>query len=128
MKRIMWAALLIAGPALGQVYKCNQGGSVVFTSAPCDADSKPIDVRPATGAGGPVDAMQAINNRRIATGRVGVGMTARQVRASWGAPHKINVSHYASGVAEQWIYYRDEQHISAQYVHFQNGIVSSVSD
>ena len=51
MKRIMWAALLIAGPALGQVYKCNQGGSVVFTSTPCDTGAKPLDVKPASGQG-----------------------------------------------------------------------------
>lgn len=51
MKRIIWVALLIAGPALGQVYKCNQGGSVVFTSTPCDTGAKPLDVRPASGQG-----------------------------------------------------------------------------
>jgi multidrug resistance efflux pump len=51
MKRIIWVALLIAGPALGQVYKCNQGGGVIFTSTPCDTNAKPLDVRPASGQG-----------------------------------------------------------------------------
>lgn len=77
---------------------------------------------------GSYDPAASIANQNIATGRVGPGMTPRQVRASWGAPHKINSSLHASGSTEQWIYYRDEQHIRAQYVHFSNGVVSSVSD
>ena len=123
------AAAFTAAPVSAQVYKCKDaGGTTVYSAQPCAIDAKPIDVRPASGQGGPVNELAAANNRRIATGRVGPGMTAAQVRASWGSPHKINQSVYTSGVAEQWIYYRDANHIRAQYVYFQNGVVSSVSD
>lgn len=44
----------IASPALSQVYKCTEGGKVVFSDYPCQrTDAKMIDVRPA--AGGPVN-------------------------------------------------------------------------
>lgn len=44
----------IASPALSQVYKCTEGGRVVFSDYPCQrTDAKMIDVRPA--AGGPVN-------------------------------------------------------------------------
>ena len=131
MNRILIVILTAAAAsaAQAQVYKCKDAsGTTGFSSQPCAPDAKPIEVKPASGKGGPVDEMTAINNRRIASGRVGPGMTAAQVRGAWGAPHKINQSFYSSGVTEQWIYYRDENHIRAQYVHFSNGIVSSVSD
>ena len=114
-------------PAGAQVFKCKEGSTTVFSATPCGVDSKKIEVRPAAGAG-VYDPAAATANTLIATGRVATGMTAAQVRGSWGAPSKINRSVYASGTTEQWIYYRDDQHIRAQYVHFSNGIVSSVSD
>lgn len=124
---LVLAALCCALPAAVQVYKCKDGTTTVFSSQPCGANAVAIDVKPAAGAGS-YNPAASIANQNIATGRVGPGMTPRQVRASWGAPHKINSSIHASGSTEQWIYYRDEQHIRAQYVHFSNGVVSSVSD
>lgn len=130
MKRIALAfalAALVAAPAVAQVYKCQQGGVTVFSGAPCGADSKKMDVKPAAGAG-VYDPDAANANTMIATGRVTIGMTTAQVRGSWGAPSKINKSLYASGSTEQWIYYRDPDHIHSQYVHFRNGVVTSVSN
>lgn len=43
-------AALIAMPASGQVYKCKEGGTTVFSAQPCGAGSQAIDVRPASGA------------------------------------------------------------------------------
>lgn len=56
----------------------------------------------------------------IAQGKIGVGMTADQVRAAWGKPERINSSLYASGTHEQWVYRGD------QYVYFENGIMTSL--
>lgn len=130
MKRIAIAIALFASlamPAVAQVYKCKEGGTTVFSAQPCGADAQKLNVRPAAGAGS-YDPAAATANTMIATGRVAVGMTPAQVRGSWGAPNKINQSLYASGSTEQWIYYRDAAHIQAQYVHFRNGVVSSVYD
>ncbi|SEQ85434.1 DUF4124 domain-containing protein [Giesbergeria anulus] len=56
---------------------------------------------------------------------VSVGMLPSQVKAAWGIPSAINETMTASGKSEQWIYSRGSQ--SAQYVHFFNGAVISVS-
>lgn len=128
MKSVVVALLCCAAVAAeAQVYKCKEGATTVFSSVPCGSEAVSVQVRPATGAG-VYDPDSAVVNRNIATGRVGTGMTPREVRAAWGAPSKINTSLYASGSVEQWVYYRDAQHIRAQYVHFRNGVVSSVTD
>lgn len=44
-------ALLTAVPAGAQVYKCKDGATTVFSSIPCAADARRIDVRPAAGGG-----------------------------------------------------------------------------
>lgn len=51
--------------------------------------------------------------------RVGIGMTAAQVRLSWGAPESINTTTYASGDHDQWVY-------GNSYVYLENGIVTAV--
>lgn len=53
-KALMLMAILVSPAGYAQVYKCNEGGRVVFSDYPCQrADAKTIDVRPA--AGGPVN-------------------------------------------------------------------------
>lgn len=49
---IATAALLFSVPATAQVYKCKEGATTVFSSIPCAADARRIDVRPAAGGGG----------------------------------------------------------------------------
>lgn len=51
---VLMIGLFVMTGAQAQVYKCNEGGRVVFSDYPCQkSDSKTIDVRPA--AGGPVN-------------------------------------------------------------------------
>ena len=50
-----------------------------------------------------------------------LGMTAEQLRASWGAPSKINRTVVTRGTHEQWIY-------GSTYVYVENGLVSSWQD
>ena len=58
--------------------------------------AKRAELRARGWAPGIVDAILA--------GRVVLGMTAAQVRASWGAPNAINQTIGPSGVTEQWVY------------------------
>lgn len=62
-KFVAMVALLTAMPASAQVYKCKEGATTVFSSLPCAADARQIDVRPAAGGGtaaaAPVGAAQA---------------------------------------------------------------------
>lgn len=54
VRRLFTLLAVVAVPAWGQVYKCNEGGRVVFSDTPCmKADGAAIDVRPA--AGGPIN-------------------------------------------------------------------------
>lgn len=57
--------------------------------------------------------------------RVAVGMTPDWVRRAWGEPTTINRSVYESGVTEQWVYRNGSG--KAQYVHFRDGVVSSIN-
>jgi len=50
-----------------------------------------------------------------------IGMTAEQLRASWGAPDRINRSYGAGGSSEQWVFGRT-------YVYVDNGVVRSWQD
>lgn len=62
--------------------------------------------------------------QNILKGKVSIGMTGQQVRASWGDPYKINRTVTKSGSHEQWIYgvYK------AIYLYFDNGILTSFQD
>ena len=57
----------------------------------------------------------------IMCGWIQRGMTADQVRASWGAPSDVNRSVGSWGVHEQWVFGSS----SATYVYLENGIVTS---
>jgi len=61
----------------------------------------------------------------IVDGKVAPGMNQEMVRLAWGEPERVNRSIFASGTTEQWVYEREK--FKAQYVHFRDGIVSSVS-
>jgi len=52
--------------------------------------------------------------------KVGVGMSAEQVRLSWGKPEKVNSTVYGRGTHEQWVYG------GSQYVYFEDGVMTSL--
>jgi hypothetical protein len=60
-----------------------------------------------------------ITCQRIDQNKIAVGMTADQVRLSWGKPRSINSTIVASGMREQWVYGGD-------YVYLDDGIVRSM--
>lgn len=50
-----------------------------------------------------------------------IGMTKEEVlNSTWGSPKKKNISEYAWGTEEQWVY------DNYQYIYFKNGIVTSI--
>lgn len=54
---------------------------------------------------------------------VRIGMSAADVRSSWGNPRRVNTTTTAGGTSEQWIYYRGQHR--TQYVYLTNGLVTS---
>ena len=58
----------------------------------------------------------------VLAGRVRIGMTAAQVRMSWGPPDDINRTITAFGRTEQWVYG------SGSYVYLRNGQVVSIQN
>lgn len=55
---------------------------------------------------------------KIRSGKVAIGMTPDQAKASWGKPYKITETSFASGTREQWIY-------ESGFLFFENGRLSS---
>jgi len=58
----------------------------------------------------------------IHKGRVRIGMTAEQCRASWGRPQDINRTTGSYGVHEQWCYG------GHNYLYFEDGILTSIQN
>jgi hypothetical protein len=115
------AAALAVSPAWA-VNKCTgPDGQITFQDAPCAGKGETITVRPASGSQSSVSPAVA---NAIARGRVMVGMTADQVRRSWGAPTKINSTVNGQGTSQQWVY--DRGQFKAQYVYLDNGVVRSI--
>jgi superfamily II DNA or RNA helicase len=57
----------------------------------------------------------------IAARKIRLGMTADQVRQSWGKPEDINRSVTRWGVSEQWVY-------EANYLYFDDGILTTIQE
>lgn len=51
LRWMLCAALTLAGPAFGQVYKCKDGaGKTVFSDMPCGGTAQSINVKPSRGS------------------------------------------------------------------------------
>lgn len=61
----------------------------------------------------------------VAEGKIAIGMTKKQVKASWGSPSNINttVTNYSS--TEQWVY---GEYPSVTYLYFEGDRLSSWQD
>lgn len=55
--------------------------------------------------------------------RIRIGMTAEQVIAAWGKPHKINTTVGSWGKHEQWVVHAS---IDSDYLYFENGKLTSI--
>ena len=67
--------------------------------------------------------------RQVLAGKISIGMTEEQVRASWGTPYDINRSVGSWGEHEQWVYVTFEgRWRSYQYLYFENGRLTSWQD
>lgn len=132
MIRLLLFTVLTLGSAAASaqsVYRCTVDGRTVFQDRPCHGssiDDNVIDATPRTSGLGGISAgtqnlaAQAKNRKLIAERKVREGMSADQVRQSWGAPTNINRS---SDGREQWVYQRGPGR--AQYVYMQDGQVAS---
>jgi len=121
-----------------EVFRCQvertPGETVtVLSDRPCAPGAETLTVRPATpsarqaaAASARLAGLEAAHKLRQASerGEVLVGMTADQVRQAWGRPDRKNLSDYAHGQRDQWVYYRQNR---TDYVYLEDGRVSSVS-
>lgn len=115
------AAATAMSPAWA-VNKCTAAdGQITFQDAPCAGKGETLTVRPASGSQSSVSPAVA---NAMARGRVMVGMTAAEVRRSWGSPDKINSTVNGQGTSQQWVY--DRGQFKAQYVYLDNGVVRSI--
>ena len=119
------------------VNKCTlTDGKVVFQDAPCDGKGEKLRILGA-GQADPNSSGSAYWRREadrierkerteaaIAQRKVVIGMSAEEVRRSWGAPSKINSTINGQGTSQQWLY--DRGQFKAQYVYLDNGVVSTI--
>lgn len=107
----VWAANKCKGP----------DGKVSYQEAPCQQGDAQTELNI------PKPKQLTADEQRItsatASGKVTRGMTAAQVRSSWGDPTKINRTVGSYGVHEQWVY--DRGNFRSQYVYLENGVVTS---
>ena len=138
--RASLVVVIVVGASHAQVVnKCTGlNGKVTYQDQPCGSDQAKSSVN-LSGSGTGDSASEgsqywqreAARQKRadrvqeaIANQRVFIGMTADEVRASWGAPSKINASVGSWGTHEQWVY--DRSNFRSQYVYVENGVVRSM--
>jgi hypothetical protein len=61
----------------------------------------------------------------IEAGKVRLGMSEKQLLLSLGRPNRINSTHTANGMSEQWVYRNNPLY---QYVYLSDGIVTAVQN
>ena len=134
---VLIALTCLAGSPAWAINRCTgPDGAIVFQDAPCADKGEKVRV---LGAGQADPNSQGANywkreaqrierkeraEAAILQGQVFVGMTADEVRASWGNPAIINATLSGSGKSEQWVY-RRAQHRD-QYVYIRDGVVSTI--
>lgn len=133
-KPLALAALLLAAPAWGQVYKCpDASGRTVIQQIPCTG-GQAVDVKPASGQATPQAAgaaqarlgkMQHENRmaEAIRTGQPMLGMTVKQLNQAMGGADKVNITKHGDVRTEQVIFYRPK---GTWYVYTKNGVVDSI--
>ena len=122
------AVLLFASPAMAtDMYKCTQpDGSMTFSDKPCGESSEKITVEGQAMNITPAEAARrAAVGEAIMLNKVMTGMTASEVRRSWGSPDDINTTVTSGSRSEQWVYDRGPGR--SQYVYFRDGAVTSIS-
>lgn len=115
---LLLAACIASTPAWA-VYKCkNEHGRTVYQEVPCESTSS---------QGKKIDATPSANGVTMESeyGKIYIGMTPTQVINTWGKPNKINETVSQYGNREQWVYRRADHR--AQYVYFEDGLVTSIS-
>jgi|CEGE01.1.fsa_nt_gi hypothetical protein len=157
-KGIIFALLFTAPVMVqAGVYTCEVNGRKVYQSTPCSPGDAPTridapapsdtpavvntrsveelrkDLEERRARGREIVEQRAaearerrLNKEAIRNKQVRLSMTKSDVLASWGRPSDINRSIRSSGVSEQWVYDRGRN--GSQYVYFDNGIVTSISD
>lgn len=127
--------LIVALPAQAQVYKCQDGGSTVYSQVPCGAAAQALDIKRHTPRPGSLEEKLAKREAYIRANpglshlvqiaiRAGVvtpGMTEEQALLSLGEPDDRNLTQTQHSSRWQWVYRRasGKQH----YVYIENGIV-----
>ena len=138
MRRLIHvAAMLVPLAAFGQVYKCEEGGKVVYSQQPCGQSAKELDIRDTMPSA--LTGRFADDERRrtdylarnpglsdtvataIKAGVVVPGMTEDQVIASMGEPIRRNLSQTAASSMFQWVYLWPSG--KQRFVYFEDGVV-----
>jgi hypothetical protein len=72
--------------------------------------------------------VDTVTEQRIMEGKIAVGMTDDEVRASWGEPRDINRTVTEYGVREQWVYGSYTYISDNTYLYFEDGVLTGWQD
>lgn len=136
---VLVATLAWHSPSPAQIYHCTiqhaNHRETIFSGTPCGENAETIIVRENLPAGQnqSVDPDYVLERQKASVtlwalaekGRVAVGMNERQVRRAWGRPTTINYGNSNRGQFDQWVYRSKGKSISASYVYFSDGTVTS---
>lgn len=149
---IMLLACSVSMASQAKIYQCEENGKTIFSQTPCVGDSiKEVTVTESyhvdnaeqdKGQEKYKEYLQDYEEKKaqeqkerqfkrkinaaIYQKEVMIGMTAQEVKRSWGKPNKINTSSGSFGKHDQYVYYRANN--VTQYVYLENGIVTSWSN
>lgn len=123
MRAVAILLVLAASTSEGQVYRCTEGGRTVYADKPCGAADATVSVPVAPP---PPRAEQAASHLQLLAlqKRVAIGMTPAQVELAWGKPKSVHTRTSSRGRSEMWSYGSGG---NTNYVHFDDGLVSSMS-
>ena len=131
------AALALPLLVHAQTYKCTVDGRAIYQEKRCEG-AQVVNISGA-GKGDPTSTGSQSAQREVAyakralqvdtavgQGNVLVGMTASEVRRSWGNPTQVNRTVSGRGTDEQWVYSVKDRYLETRYVYLTDGVVRSI--
>lgn len=116
------AALLFSSIAAAEVFRCEDGGRVVYSDRPCAGKGTTLKIAAEVSVSASARAVET--RAGDAANRIVAGMTSLQVLRIEGMPAERTRKKNSQGIREAWTYCRDDVYVD---VELQDGVVVEVS-
>ena len=116
------AGLLFSSLAAAEVFRCEDGGRVVYSDRPCAGKGTTLKIAAEVSVSASARAVET--RAGDAANRIVAGMTSLQVLRIEGMPAERTRKKNSQGIREAWTYCRDDVYVD---VELQDGVVVAVS-